>query len=395
MSIRFPALALFATMILGACTDQPPPTAPRGAPPKPTLAIDADVACGGLTMPAIECQALVALYNSTNGPGWTSVDDWGVEPNPCTWEGVTCTQGDFGSVKILDLTARKLTGPIPAALGNLQALEVLDLGFNDLTGTLPAELGNLPNLERLDVDSNELTGPLPASLGNNQSIETLYLARSHFTGSIPPELGNLVNLTVLDLDLNELTGTIPPELGNLSKLEFFSLSRNQLTGSIPPELGNLASVAYFGLWGNELSGLVPLSVAQVGSGITCDFQAFGNEGLYMPDAPAYREADEDGDGEICSVGFTPADDIGEDAVEDIDDLVPAVINEGQANALETKIENAMEKAAKGQYAAAINQMQSFIGQLNGMVADGILTPAQAEPFIDQAESLIAIWSGML
>lgn len=136
-------------------------------------------------------------------------------------------------------------------------------------------------------------------------------------------------------------------------------------------------------------------MAQVGSGITCDFQAFGNEGLYIPDAPAYREADEDGDGEICSVGFTPADDIGEDAVEDIDDLVPAVINEGQANALETKIENAMEKAAKGQYAAAINQMQAFIGQLNGMVADGTLTPAQAEPFMDQAESLIAIWSGML
>ena len=395
MSIRLPVLALCATMVLAACTDQPPPTAPRGAPPKPSLAIDADVVCDGLTMPVNECQALVALYNSTNGPGWTFIDDWGVEPNPCTWTGVTCTQGDFGSVKILDLSARNLTGPIPVGIGNLQALEVLNLGFNDLSGTLPAAIGNLSNLKRLDVDSNELTGSIPASLGNIQPLERLHLARSHFTGPIPAELGSLVNLTVLDLDLNELTGTIPPELGNLSKVEFFSLTRNQLTGSIPPELGNLASLAFFALWGNELSGLIPLSVAQVGSAISCQFVGIGDEGLYMPDAPAYREADADGDGEICGVGFTPAEDIGEDTVDDLDELVPGVINAGQANGLKTKIENAMEKAAKGQYAAAINQMQAFITQVNGMVGDGTLTPAQAEPFIDQAESLIAIWSGML
>lgn len=55
----------------------------------------------------------------------------------------------------------------------------------------------------------------------------------------------------------------------------------------------------------------------------------------------------------------------------------------------------MEKAANGQYGAAINQMEAFLTQLNDMVANGTLTPAQAVPFIQQAEFLIAIWTAML
>lgn len=40
-------------------------------------------------------------------------------------------------------------------------------------------------------------------------------------------------------------------------------------------------------------------------------------------------------------------------------------------------------------------MQAFLAQLADMVANGTLTPAQAAPFIQQTEFLIAIWTGML
>jgi hypothetical protein len=72
-----------------------------------------------------------------------------------------------------------------------------------------------------------------------------------------------------------------------------------------------------------------------------------------------------------------------------------VLNEGQANALKAKIENAIAKAASGQYNAAINQMSAFITQLNDMIANGTLTAEQAAPFLEQAEFLIAIWTAML
>jgi hypothetical protein len=98
---------------------------------------------------------------------------------------------------------------------------------------------------------------------------------------------------------------------------------------------------------------------------------------------------------ICDLPFATAEDIGEDAVDEIDDLVPDVLNEGQANALKSKIENAIAKAANGQYNAAINQMQAFITQLNDMVANGTLTAEQAAPFLDQAQWLIAIWTALL
>jgi hypothetical protein len=114
-------------------------------------------------------------------------------------------------------------------------------------------------------------------------------------------------------------------------------------------------------------------------------------GSTCPTSEAYRAADTSGDGRICGLAFATAEDVGEDAVEDIDDLVPDPLNEGQANAPKTKIENAMAKAAHGQYQAAINQMQAFLDQLADMVAAGTLAAEQAAPLVEQAETLIAIW----
>jgi Leucine Rich Repeat len=89
--------------------------------------------CSSVTeIPTAECQALVALYDSTNGPGWTCQTGWLATTTPCTsWSGVDCRAGH---------------------------VEELYLISNQLTGTIPPELGKLAYLQRLVLFSNQLTG---------------------------------------------------------------------------------------------------------------------------------------------------------------------------------------------------------------------------------------------
>ena len=171
--------------------------------------------------------ALVALYNTTDGPNWSRNTNWLTDLPIGQWDGVTTDES--GRVTRLAFIHGQLTGEIPAELGSLANLQVLDLEHNQLRGRIPTELGNLTNLQRLLLNSNQLSG------------------------RIPPELGNLTNLQYLYLYLNQLSGQMPPELGNLTNLQGF-LSINQLSGRIPPELGNLTNLRRLLLYGNQLSG---------------------------------------------------------------------------------------------------------------------------------------------
>ncbi len=187
--------------------------------------------CNAVTeISTIECQSLLELYNSTDGPNWINNDNWNVTNTPCNWYGVTC---ENGGVIELDFWNNKLTGSIPNFSG-LSNLKELTFYGDQLTGLIPNFTG-LPNLERIIIRGNQLTGSIP-NFSGLPNLKVLDLKHNQLTGSIP-DFSNLPNLTWLSIIDNKLTGSIP-NFNKLAKLETLYLTNNQLTGPIP-DLGNL------------------------------------------------------------------------------------------------------------------------------------------------------------
>ncbi len=91
-------------------------------------------------------QALVALYNSTNGANWQNNSGWKTLKNENIedWYGVK-VEGD------------RVVG--------------INLFSNNLVGTLPTELGNLSNLQGLYLSINKLSGEIPVL---NWAISLIY-----------------------------------------------------------------------------------------------------------------------------------------------------------------------------------------------------------------------------
>ena len=103
-------------------------------------------------------EALVALYDATDGSNWTTSTNWKTTAPLKDWSGVTAPAGD--SVIILSLVYNNLNGIIPAQLGDLTNLRILRLADNQLTGSIPPELGNLTNLWILYLSNNQLSGSI-------------------------------------------------------------------------------------------------------------------------------------------------------------------------------------------------------------------------------------------
>ena len=257
--------------------------------------------------------ALVALYETTDGPNWIDNTNWlsdaplgewyGVETDTVgrvtgldlagEWDSeayqpiphglvgpIPAELGVLSALKRLELALNQLSGPIPPELGNLSALEELWIYENELSGPIPPELRSLANLEWLTLSNNRLSGPIPPELGNLSALEILNLGDNELTGSIPPELGSLTRLRTLALDFNRLTGAIPSELGSLARLSRLDLEANQLTGQIPPEFANLTRLYWLYLRWNQLSGPVPPGIVRMER--LGRFYVSGNESLCRP-----------------------------------------------------------------------------------------------------------------
>ena len=279
-----------------------------------------------------ECRTLEKLFFDTDGPNWINIRGWLRSNQPCEWYGITCeSQGWPRKITKIDLSGndltgslpgelsrltelrelridnsgpgvrfRKLTGNLPAVLGQLEHLEILLLGDNDFTGSIPLEYGKLANLRELSLANSRLTGPIPESFGGLRNIHLLDLSGNQLAGGIPTVLSTLTSLEALDLSQNLLSGAIPIALGNLTNLRSLNLSGNDLTGTMPDTMANLNSLIWLSLADNELTGALPLRTAQFATTINaCTLT--GND-LCLPSNSVYEQL---GDDPICGL---PKDD---------------------------------------------------------------------------------------
>lgn len=211
-------------------------------------------------IPTVECQALVTFYEATNGPNWLDDSGWLQTTTPCSWLGVTCTDGH---VEILQIFFNNLQGQLPASLADLTQLRVLDLHNNALTGTIPLDYGRLSHLEYLDLSVNQISGAIPETFGDLTALQSLNLVYNELTGPIPATIGLIAPLRNIDLSYNQINGELPNSLADLTALETLRLRDNQLEGAIPFGLGDLANLTEINLTFNQLTGIVPSALYQV------------------------------------------------------------------------------------------------------------------------------------
>ena len=131
-------LALALTAALAACASDEPS---GGTVPDRNASIPTEMPASAET----DREALVALYNATDGENWNRSDNWLSDAPLGEWYGVD-TNND-GRVTVLILDNNELSGEIPPELGSLANLTgELELSDNGLSGEIPPELGSLANL---------------------------------------------------------------------------------------------------------------------------------------------------------------------------------------------------------------------------------------------------------
>lgn len=227
--------------------------------------------------------ALVALYNATDGKGWTN--PWNLKLPIANWKGVKLEMiEDQMRVTELRLPSRGLDGEVPLDLGNLLCLKTLDLSYNAIKGDLPAEVGNLTQLEELNLSNNKFVGSISLTITKLAKLKRLDLQKNRFTifpveicqlqelaylhlgnnelSALPGEVSQMSNLQSLYLDNNQLT-SLPRGLDKTPKLEYLHASNNQIEGSLPEAIADMPNLVSLRLEYNKLSGSIPAGYSRL------------------------------------------------------------------------------------------------------------------------------------
>jgi Leucine-rich repeat (LRR) protein len=208
-----------------------------------------------------ERNALLSLYNNTNGDNWTDKSNWNGDPGTeCTWFGIQCDNNQIIGINMFD---NNLVGTIPAGIFSLTQLQKLDLSENHLTGSISQNIANLSQLTELNLSSNELSGELPSGFYQLTQLEIANLSDNQLTGEISPDIANLTKLIELILNHNQFSGELPSEITQLTSLEMLYLMHNQFGGHIPGDIGNLTQLIGLDVSSNAIIGSIPESIVNL------------------------------------------------------------------------------------------------------------------------------------
>ena len=116
----------------------------------------------------LEKNALIDLYNSTNGDSWNNT--WDLNENSTNWHGITV---ENNTITEINLSMNNLNGQIPTSIENLKSLQKLNLGFNKLNGTIPNQITSCTSLTSIQLFMNQIEGEIPANIGNLKKIKRI------------------------------------------------------------------------------------------------------------------------------------------------------------------------------------------------------------------------------
>ncbi|KAI4333513.1 hypothetical protein L6164_018307 [Bauhinia variegata] len=165
---------------------------------------------------------------------------------------VTCNctfqSGTVCYVTNIDLARNYLSGSIPKSFSQLPLL-VLTLIDNRLSGTIPAEIGNIARLESLNMQGTSMEGPIPPTIAQLKNLIQLRISDLSESGppTTFPDLKELKNLRYLILRNCKITGQIPDYIGEMKNLYTLDLSFNKLTGSVPDTFQGLERLSFMNL----------------------------------------------------------------------------------------------------------------------------------------------------
>ncbi len=256
--------------------------------------------CAAVTeIPTMECEALLALYDSTDGANWSDKTGWNLTNTPCStpWYGVQCAGGH---VTRLYLWYNNLSGTLPAEIDKLTMLQVLRLESNDICGEVSASVMDLTHIFYANLNDNNLTasptvktwlegkGPWDDATQTPGECTTGPGICATVTEIPPTECAALVSIynestngeqwndntdwldtntpcswhgvqcggghvTRLNLYYNNLTHALSSQIEKLTMLQVLHLEYNELCGVIPSSLMNLSNLWYLNINYNHLS----------------------------------------------------------------------------------------------------------------------------------------------
>ena len=241
---------------------------------------------------AAEREALIALYNATDGPHWNNNTNWCSDRPLSEWYGVTTDP--TGRVQKLELNWNGLDGALPDEIASLKAmttlsliesvgivtnldpifdltqLEYLEFGIGERVWVKPKlfavspKIGRLKNLKRLRITGSN--ADLPEELFDLEQLENLVLTFFHTGKPLQNGIGRLKNLKELYITgcgEDPVCGEFPDWIYDLQKLEFLLVGDTEIGGQLSPRIGELKHLGHLSLIGNQLSGPLPAELANL------------------------------------------------------------------------------------------------------------------------------------
>ncbi|MBR5255150.1 MAG: redoxin domain-containing protein [Bacteroidales bacterium] len=249
---------------------------------------------------AAEREALIALYNATDGPHWKNNTNWCSDKPLTEWYNVYIDQ--TGHVSALFLGYNGLNGALPDELANLKRLTYLDLveseGYvshldpifelDQLTYlrfgignrwsdfdviknrmiSIPADIGKLKNLQQLMISG--INDDLPEEFFRLENLEKIQF--DYFISGKPLQrgFGKLKKLKSIQIGgsnyitgTNSVCGVLPDDIFDLENLEFLEIYNTNIGGELSPRIGEFKHLYFLGLQANEFSGPLPAELANL------------------------------------------------------------------------------------------------------------------------------------